>query len=513
MTNRAPEIDRPIFWITLIVLVAVSIPLALAPERSSVIIDQLYDTLTHYFGVVYLWAGLAALVFLVTLALGRHGRVRLGAADEPPEFSTGSWTSMMFCAGVAAGLFYWGTIEWAHYFDAPPFGLEPGSAQAIEWVATYGIFHWGPTGWAIYCLPAVALSYAYFVRRRPYLRTSAACHGLLGARADGIPGRLIDLLFMVGMLGGAGTSLGLATPLVTAGIGHLTGLEDSFVLKMVVIVLVTLLFATSVYFGLERGIKRLSNMNTIAAFVILAFVLIAGPTLFILRMGTNSIGLVLTHFIRLNTWTDTLGRSGFVENWTVFYWAWWISFAPFMGIFVARISRGRTLRELIFGMIGYGSAGCAIFYVILGNYGLHLQIEGLLPVTEILRERGAPAAIAAIVSSLPWGRLVLGAFCLVATVFLATTFDSASYTLASSATRRLPIGGHPARWHRLFWAFALGVLPVALMFIGGLKALQTASLVVSLPLLIVGVIMAVSVVRSLREDERSRAARPGGTSG
>ncbi len=497
------EIDWPVFGITLIALLAVSIPLGLSPERGSAIIERLYDSLTQRFGVIYLWFGLAAFTFLVGLAISRHGRVRLGLPDEAPEFSAGSWASMMFCAGVASGLLYWSAIEWAYYIDAPPFGLEAGSARAIEWAATYGIFHWGPTGWAIYGLPAVALSHAYFVRRRPVLRTSAACHGLLGARADGAPGRMIDLLFMVGLLGGAGTSLGLGTPLVAEGIARLTGLEPSFGLQTAIVLICTLIFATSVYAGLESGIKRLSNITTIAAFVILVFILVTGPTLFILRMGTNSLGLVLTEFIRMNTWTDSIGRTGFVENWTVFYWAWWISFAPFMGIFVARISRGRTLREVIFGMLGYGSAGCAIFYIVLGNYGLHLQIEGLLPVTDLLRDQGAPAAITSIVESLPLGRLVLGAFCLVAIVFLATTYDSASYTLASSATRRLPIGGHPARWHRLFWAFALGILPLSLMYIGGLKALQTASLVVSLPLLIVGVMMAVSLMRSLREDERS----------
>ncbi len=497
------EIDWPVFGITLIALLAVSIPLGLSPERGSAIIERLYDSLTQRFGVIYLWFGLAAFTFLVGLAISRHGRVRLGLPDEAPEFSAGSWASMMFCAGVASGLLYWSAIEWAYYIDAPPFGLEAGSARAIEWAATYGIFHWGPTGWAIYGLPAIALSHAYFVRRRPVLRTSAACHGLLGARADGAPGRMIDLLFMVGLLGGAGTSLGLGTPLVAEGIARLTGLEPSFGLQTAIVLICTLIFATSVYAGLESGIKRLSNITTIAAFVILVFILVTGPTLFILRMGTNSLGLVLTEFIRMNTWTDSIGRTGFVENWTVFYWAWWISFAPFMGIFVARISRGRTLREVIFGMLGYGSAGCAIFYIVLGNYGLHLQIEGLLPVTDLLRDQGAPAAITSIVESLPLGRLVLGAFCLVAIVFLATTYDSASYTLASSATRRLPIGGHPARWHRLFWAFALGILPLSLMYIGGLKALQTASLVVSLPLLIVGVMMAVSLMRSLREDERS----------
>jgi len=504
MAANDREIDWPVFGITLIALLAVSIPLGLNPGRGSEIIDALYDSLTRRFGVVYLWAGAATLIFLAYIAFSRHGRVRLGEADEPPEFSNGSWASMMFCAGVAAGLMYWSAIEWAYYFEAPPLGHAPGSTQGIEWAATYGIFHWGPTGWAIYCLPAVALAHAYFVRRRPVLRTSAACHGVLGARADGVPGRLIDLLFMVGLLGGAGTSLGLGTPLVAAGVGRLTGLAPGFGLQLAIILVCTLLFATSVYFGLERGIKLLSNINTISAFVLLVFVLIAGPTLFILRMGTNSVGLILTQFIRLNTWTDPIARTGFVESWTVFYWAWWISFAPFMGIFVARISRGRTLRQLILGMIGYGSAGCAVFYIILGNYGLHLQLEGLLQVTDLLRSDGAPETIVAILSSLPFGRLALGAFSLVALIFLATTYDSASYTLASSATRRLPIGGHPARWHRLFWAFALGILPVALMFIGGLKALQTASLVVSLPLLIVGVIMAFSLVRSLHEAERAR---------
>jgi BCCT family betaine/carnitine transporter len=503
MAFNARDIDWPIFIIALIVLLAASIPLGLAPERGSEIIEALYDNLTHYFGVLYLWTGTATFIFLVTLALSRYGRVRLGGPDDPPEFTSGSWVSMIFCAGVATGIFYWGTIEWAYYFDAPPFGLEPGSAEAIEWAATYGMFHWGPTGWAIYCLPAVALSYAYFVRRRPVLRISAACHELLGARADGVPGRSIDLLFMVGLLGGAGTSLGLGTPMVVSGISRLTGLEPSFGMKIGIITLCTLLFGSSVYFGLKRGIKRLSNINIVAAFVILGIILIGGPTLFILKMGSNSVGLMLTNFVRMNTWTDVIGNTGFVENWTVFYWSWWIAFGPFMGIFVARISRGRTLRELIFGMLGYGSAGCALFYVVLGNAGLHLQMTGLLPVTDILRERGAPDAIAAILAALPLGRFLLAAFCVVAIIFLATTFDSASYTLASSASRRLPIGGDPARWHRLFWALALGILPVTLMFIGGLKALQTASLVVSLPLLVVGVMMAVSLVRSLRQDERA----------
>jgi BCCT family betaine/carnitine transporter len=503
MPINGREVDWPTFAITLVILLTACIPLAAAPEWGTEIIDAIYSFITHNFGVLYLWSGVGTLIFLLALALGPYGRVKLGAADERPEFSGGSWASMLFCAGVATGLFYWSVIEWAYYIDAPPFGLAARSTEAIEWAATYGMFHWGLTGWALYCLPAVALSYSYFVRRVPILRLSAACRPLIGSHADGKAGKLIDLLFMVGLLGGAGTSLGLGTPMIAAGISRLTGIEISFGLKLSITLLCTLMFATSVFFGLKRGIKVLSNINSIAAFVILLFVLIAGPTLFILKMGTNSLGLMFSNLLRMHTWADPVAESGFVERWTVFYWAWWIALAPFMGLFVARISRGRTLRQVILGMLGFGSLGCWLYYIILGNYALHLQLSGALPVTEILRNGSAPEAIAAVMASLPLGWIVLALFCLVSMIFLATTYDSASYTLALNASRRLEIGKDPARWHRMFWAFSLGLLPMTLMFIGGgLEALRTASLVASLPLLGVGVMMAVSLVKALREDRR-----------
>lgn len=500
MTFNGREVDWPMFAITLVILLIACVPLAMAPERGAEIINGVYSFVTQNFGVFLLWSSIGFLVFVLFLAFGRYGRVKLGEANEPPEFSEGSWASMVFCAGVASGLFYWATIEWAYYFDAPPFGLTPGSTEAIEWGATYGMFHWGISGWAIYSLPAVALGYSYFVRRRPVLRLSAACRPLIGDRADGKTGKLIDLLYMVGLLGGAGTSLGLGTPMIASGISRLSGVEVSFKLKLFIMFVCTLMFATSVYFGLKRGIKRLSNINTVGAFVILLFILVAGPTLFIFKMGTNSVGLMLSNLVRMHTWTDPTGNSGFVEKWTIFYWAWWIAYAPFMGLFVARISRGRTIRQVILGMLGYGSLGCWLYYIVLGNYALNLQLTDLLPVTEILKREGAPQAITAVIASLPAGRIVLAAFCVVSTIFLATTLDSASYTLASNASRRLEIGRDPARWHRLFWAFAVGLLPAALMLVGGLKALQTASLVVSLPLLVVEVMMAVSLFKCLRED-------------
>ena len=205
----------------------------------------------------------------------------------------------------------------------------------------------------------------------------------------------------------------------------------------------------------------------------------------------------------MSFWTDPVRNTGFVEDWTIFYWAWWISYAPFVGMFVARISRGRSVRQVVVGMLLLGSAGSWIYMMILGNYALSLELDGLLPVVEISEGQGAPAAIVAVIASLPLGSLVLAIFCGVALVYLATTFDSAAYTLASGATREIAADAHPDRRHRLFWAFAIAVLPIGLMWVGGLRSLQLASLVGSVPLLLVGVLLAVSLGRALRQGSGS----------
>ena len=270
-----------------------------------------------------------------------------------------------------------------------------------------------------------------------------------------------------------------------------------------VVVVSVVLFATSVWLGLKKGIKRLSDINMWLAFVLLVFVLAVGPTIFLLNTSINSVGLIAQNFIRMNSWTGVFSDSDFVQNWTIFYWAWWIAYGPFVGLFVTRISSGRTIRQVIVGMLTYGSLGGALFYMILGNYGLHLETTQALSVTSILANEGGPAAIVAVLDQLPFGILVIGIFALIALIFSATTYDSASYILASSATRMLKAKEDPVRWHRLFWAVALAVLPLTLMFLGGLKTVQSATLIVSLPLVVVGVMMAVSLVRQLQVDHQS----------
>ena len=497
---RKQEIDWPGFSAAVAVILAACVPLFLFPEAGSELLGNLYGKITTHFGFLYLLSGVVVMVFLLWLAFSRYGRIRLASGDEEPEFSTTSWTAMLFCAGVGAGLMYWAPIEWGYYYGAPPFGAEPRSAEAAEWASTYGIFHWGPTAWAFYCLPTVAIAYPYYVKKMKFLRLSTSCHYFFRGEQETRSERLIDWLFMIGLLGGAGTSLGFSTPMIAACVARVTDVDTSFTMELAIVALSVVIFATSVWMGLKKGIKRLSDFNMWLAFALLAFVLFAGPTVFLLKTSVNSLGVLAQNFIRMNTWSDAFSDSGFVESWTVFYWAWWIAYAPFVGLFVTRISRGRTLRQVIFGMLGYGTLGAGLFYMIIGNYGLSLELSGAVDVTGMMSAQGGPAAIVAILDQLPAAGVVVVIFALIALVFSATTYDSASYILASAATRHLPAGEDPHRWHRVFWALALAVLPLTLMFVGGLKVIQSATLIVSLPLVIIGVLMSVSLVKQLKKD-------------
>ena len=494
-------VDRINFAISTAVLVGVSLPLLLFPEASAVVLRTTYRWIAAHFGWLYLVTGAAAVLFLAALGSSRFGSIRLGAGD--PEFSTPSWAAMLFSAGVGAGLMYWAAIEWASYISAPPFGAEPFSAEAATWASAYGLHHWGVVAWALYCVPTLAIAYPFYVRKVPHLKYSVACDYWLEGRETGGAARFLDSLFMIALIGGAGSSLGFSTPLIAALVARLTGLEPGFMLEMGVVGVCVLLFASSVYLGLSRGIRRLSDLNMLLAFLLLLLVLVLGDTLFLLKAAVNAIGHSLQNLVRMSLWTDPFENSGFVEDWTVFYWAWWIAYGPFVGLFVTRISRGRTLRAVIVGMLSFGSAGCWLFYLILGNHGLGLQMSGALDLVAIMTATDGNEAIIAGLDMLPASALIVGLLCVVSTIFCATTYDSASYTLAANATVAMHPSEDPARWHRLFWAFAIAVLPIALMYVGGIREAQTAVLVVSLPLLFTLWLAAFALVKALHRDHEA----------
>jgi len=497
-------IDWPTFIGAFLLLLAVTVPLILFPESGAEVVGDAKDYLTSNFGVMFMVVGLGIFLFLIYVAFSKNGHIKLGDKGEEKEFSTFSWAAMLFCAGIGSSILYWGTIEWAYYFQSPPFEIEGGSREAIQWASAYGIFHWGPIAWAIYTLPALPIAYFYYVRKKNVLKISEACRPLIGKKADGPIGTLIDVLFMFGLMGGAGTTLALGTPMIAQGISELTGIQVTLGLKTTILVVCTVIFALSAYSGLKKGIKVLSDINLWLAFFLIGFVFIFGPTKFIAETTTNSLGLLMDNFFHMSTWTAPFsdmapfGEISFPESWTVFYWAWWLVYAPFVGLFIARISRGRTIRQMILGTMIYGTLGSVLFFGVIGNFGMYMQMTGQFDVISVLDSQGAPYAIIAVMNQLPLAPLMVTIFTVLAIIFLATTFDSSSFILASVVQKH--VEEEPLRWNRLFWAFALCLLPLTLMYLGGLGTLQTASIVGGFPLLFIMVMLAWSFMKASNAD-------------
>ncbi len=498
-------IDKPTFFGALALLLAVTLPLVIFPEQGAIWVGVARNFLTENLGFLYLSLGVGAFIFMIYIASSDIGRISLGDPDEEPEFSTTSWASMLFCAGIGASILYWGTIEWAYYYQAPPFHVEAQSAEAARWAAAYGIFHWGPLAWSIYLIPALPIAYFYYVRHRNVLKVSEALLPVLGEKkAHGPLGKLIDVLFVFGMLGGGATTLGLAAPLINEGVHELFGAPRNLVTQIIVLLVCTSVFGASAYAGLKKGIQTLSNINLWLALLLLAFVFIVGPTVFMANTGLDSIGRVLSNLVHMATWTEPFSSfenfkdTHFPQDWTIFYWAWWLAFAPSVGLFIARISRGRTIRSMIVGSIFFGTLGCFLFFMVLGNLGIYLQLSGQIDVINILNTQSPTAAIFAILGELPLRYFVIGVYTALAVIFTATTFDSISYILASVVQKKL--GDEPLRWNRLFWAFALSFMPITLLLVGGLETLQTASIVGGAPLLIIALLLAMSIVKVARFD-------------
>ncbi|MCY4428658.1 MAG: BCCT family transporter [Halieaceae bacterium] len=502
-----PALDRKVFVPTFILVVAISAALVLAPRLMGPLVDAALIAVTGYFGWLYLLAGAASVAGLLWLAFGRYGRVKLGAAEEEMEFSTPSWVAMMFTAGIGIGITNWAFVEPIYHLHSPPWGLQPGSPLAAEWAHVYAQFHWSMIPWAIYALMSIPIAYALYVRREGLCRISSSSRGLLGRRSDGWLGTAIDVLVILGIIGGTSTSLGLGLPLVSGLVSECLGVPDTPLLRAMVLIIWTAIFGTSVYLGLNRGIRVLADFNAVLALIALVFVFIAGPSMFILNISTNSIGLMFDNLFRMSFWMDPVSSSGFPEDWTIFYWAWWIAYAPFVGLFVARISRGRTIRQVLLGQVIWGSLGCMAFFAVWGGYAIELDMSGSVDVAGLLETSGIPAAVVAVVGSLPGGTLTMFVFTVLCVIFLATTLDSAAYVLASISTKDLGGNADPARWNRFAWAFALAILSVGLITAGGVEAVQTSTIVAALPLIPVLIILQWSLFKWLQEDY-GEALRP-----
>ncbi|MQM24484.1 BCCT family transporter [Glycomyces albidus] len=503
-------VDRPVFWTSAVVIVAVIVFGAVFPELFEDGSTAALNWVIANFGWLFIIAGNIFLVLAVYIAASRYGNIKLGvSADEEPEFGTLPWISMMFAAGMGIGLMFYGVAEpLSHYFDAPPpLHLNPASPyyedQLQEGALVYSYFHWGLHPWAIYAVAGLALGYSTFRRQRGN-NLSDAFEPLTGGRRWGpATGKAIDLLAVFATVFGTAASLGLGALQVAVGLEIVAGVEDSRFLEIIVICALTAAFVASAFSGVHRGVKWLSTTNVVLALFLIVFVFFAGPTLFILDAWPNAVGGYLSSLTNLSSVTGAFGGADWMAAWTIFYWAWWLSWAPFVGTFIARISRGRTIRQFIVGVLLIPSAASTMWFAILGGTALWKQGKGSADYEASLAQ-GEEHALFALLDSLPLYGLLSGLSMVLVAIYFVTGADSASLVLGSLSSRGSLAPKKPLV---VFWGVTIGGVAAVLLLSGGLEGLKNATIIVALPFVIVMLALCVALMKELMTDPAANVLR------
>lgn len=493
------NIEKGIFIPTIGIFIVISVLMIASGDWLYNFLNMILSAITTRFGWTFLWIYVINFIFLGWLAASKYGNIKLGDSNEKPEYSNFSWICMVFTTGIDASIMIMSLFEPIHYLSEPPFGIEPFSDMAYDYAHMYGQFHWGPSAWTMYIPATIAIAYTLFVKKSDTTRISSSCSAVIGTKKRAKFKNLVDLIVVFGIMGGIGASIGLEIPVISEIVSKITGINNTMLLKLGMLIILFLIFGSTVYLGLDKGIERLSAINVYVVLGFLAVMLLFGPTRYIIDSQTNSLGLLVSNFTRMSLYTDPNALSGFPQRWTIFYWGWWLAYMPVMGLFVARISRGRTIRQVISGQVVWGSAGCMTFFAIMGGYSLYLQKSGLIPVAEILYTQGQEAAIAAIVGTLPMSMLMLVVYCIACFIFLATTIGSAAYILAALTTKQLTGYQQPARWNRMLWAVVFMIFSAGIMIVGGFETIQVVCVIAGFPLILVCILLMRSIYLMVKD--------------
>ncbi|WDV45809.1 BCCT family transporter [Clostridiaceae bacterium M8S5] len=482
------KIDKLLISVSVsIVLVVVGL-LYLQPEASQRVANAIFSKMTSWFGSFTLLFTFLGFLLLIYIAASKYGNIRFGNSE--PEYSTFKWVSMMISCGLGSATVYWAFIEWAYYIGTPGLGIKEGTQRAFEMSLPYSMFHWGFSAWTLYALVGIPICYHFYVRKNKGLSLSAIISQITGIKQNGIIGRIVDIMFIFICFGGLSITLGVSVPLVSRILSSVLGITPTFTMNIVLILIISVVYSLSSYIGLKKGMAMISNMNTKLAIVFCIGIVILGPGLFILANTTNSLGLMIQNFVQMSLFTDAIGKSGFSQNWTIFYWLYWITYAPFTGIFIAKVSKGRTLRSVIINTIISGSAGCFLFFGVISSLSIDRHIKGLVDMVGMLGNGQDVSAIIEVLKTLPLSSVFMVIFCIVSVLFLATTLDGAAFTMASTATPGLKENEEPHPLHRLFWCIALALVPLTMIFIKAeLGTIKTAAIITGVPIILVMIVM------------------------
>ena len=494
------NVDYITFITSLLVVIGIAFFILYDAENTSILIQNYKNSAISVFGPIFLILTPLCFFFVIILSASKLGNYKLGGNEAETEFSTISWMGMLFCGGIGGGIIYWSGVEWGYYVDEPLFGIIPYSKESYALSTAYGLFHWGISAWSLYAIPAIALSVSFYKYNLNTLRLSSSLRGLgINNVENSLIGRLVDFVFVVATIGAAGGTIGSYIPMLSTGFSDIFNLESNFLVDLGVLGLCVGLFGYSVYRGLTKGIKRLSDINMLLAGIFLIIVLFLGPTFEIIKSSFEGLIFMFTHFYQMSTLGIT-EQSEFADTWTVFYWAWWVAFGPLVGLFIARISKGRTLREMILGMLIFGSLGSWLFYMILGGYSMSLDVNEILAVSQVTDSTHGDTAIA-VVHTMPFDTLMLLLFCAITVIFITTSYDSMSFVIAYHVQKNSSKKTEPGKYLRLFWAIVLGILPASLIIYSSHQVALNLIILASLPLLIIYPLMAISVFRDINTKE------------
>ncbi|MDA9578607.1 BCCT family transporter [Gammaproteobacteria bacterium] len=500
-------LNKPVFFISAGLIIAVCLYGALFSDHASLVFSDLQSWLLTNLGWLYMGSVAGFFMLVIYLAFSRFAHLRLGADDSEPEYSYGSWFAMLFSAGMGIGLMFFGVSEPMTHFLEPPVG-EGGTIDAARNAMQVTFFHWGLHAWAIYIIIGLALAYFSFRHDLP-LTLRSALYPVIGDKIYGKWGNAVDIFAILGTMFGVATSLGLGVMQVNAGLNYLFGLPVSIVVQVALITAITCAATISVVAGLDAGIRRLSELNLVLALLLMVFVLIAGPTVMLLSSLIQNIGMYLSGLVDMTFRIYAYEPNEWIGNWTLFYWAWWISWSPFVGMFIARISRGRTIREFILGVLLVPSGFTFLWLTIFGNSGLWLEMHEAGAGLATAVQTNMPTAIFVLLDQLPLTGITSALATMLIVTFFVTSSDSGSLVIDIISS-----GGaeNPPVWQRIFWAVSEGAVAATLLVAGGLAALQTAAISSALPLIIVMFLVCYGLMKALHAEPSVRGVRPIATS-
>ncbi|MFC4713941.1 glycine betaine uptake BCCT transporter [Planococcus dechangensis] len=487
-----------VFWIA-ITLIALAVAYgALAPEHFAQVTGNMESFLTTSFGWYYLLIVSVMVLFCLYFLVSPMGQIRLGKDTDKPEYSFATWIAMLFSAGMGIGLVFWGAAEPLSHFAIDPATAEPGSQEAFRESMRFTFFHWGIHAWAIYAVVALSLAYFQFRKGEPGL-ISSTLRPLFGDRMKGPWGVLVDVIAVFATAVGVATTLGFGAIQINGGLAYLfDGVPaDSLFTQIMIIAVVTVLFMVSSWSGISKGIKYLSNTNMVLAITLLVMVVILGPTLLIFNMFTDSLGSYFQNLVNMSFRAAPVDgdNRAWIDGWTIFYWAWWISWSPFVGIFIARVSKGRTIREFLFGVLLIPTFISFVWFSAFGSTAIDVQNSGV-DLTGLLTEE----TLFAVFNELPLGMILSIIAVLLISTFFITSADSATFVLGMQTSNG---SLNPANAVKFTWGIAQSTIAVILLFAGGLGSLQTALIIAAFPFSFIMILMMASFYKAVNLEYKS----------